>query len=46
MFKIFALYGIPRRIVDAIWTLYANTTATVIFPDGETGFFEFEAGVL
>ena len=46
IFDIFPLYGIPEPIVEAIKSLYTNTDATVITPDGETEFFEITAGVL
>ena len=46
MFKILPLYGIPQPIVAAIQALYTDTQATVITPDGETAFFNIEAGVL
>ena len=46
IFDILLLYGIPEPIVEAIKSLYNNTEATVITPDGETEFFEITAGVL
>ena len=46
IFNILPLYGIPKPIVEAIKSLYINTEATVITPDGETEFFEITAGVL
>ena len=46
IFVILLLYGIPEPIVKAIKSLYINTEATVITPDGETEFFEITAGVL
>ena len=46
MFEILPLYGIPDEVVKAIRSLYTNTKATVITPDGETDFFNIEAGVL
>ena len=46
IFDILLLYGIPEPIVEAIKSLYTNTEATVITPDGETEFFEITAGVL
>ena len=46
IFDILPLYGIPKPIVEAIKSLYINTEATVITPDGETEFFEITAGVL
>ena len=46
MFEILHLYGIPKAIVDAIKSLYVNTTASIITSDGETKTFEVKAGVL
>ena len=46
MFEILSLYGIPSIIVDAIRSLYTNTSATIITPDGETDQFNIAAGVL
>ena len=46
IFGILLLYGIPEPIVEAIKSLYTNTEATVITPDGETEFFEITAGAL
>ena len=39
-------YGVPDQVVQAIKILYTNTFAKVISPDGDTNFFEVEAGVL
>ena len=46
MFEILPLYGIPPTIVGAIRSLYTNTSATIITPDGETESFNISAGVL
>ncbi|KAI8503591.1 hypothetical protein Bbelb_185620 [Branchiostoma belcheri] len=46
MFEILHLYGIPPPIIEAIKSLYTNTTATVVTSDGETSPFEVTAGVL
>ena len=46
IFVILPLCGIPEPTVEAIKSLYINTEATVITPDGETEFFEITAGVL
>ena len=46
MFEILPLYGIPDEVVKAVRSLYTNTKATVITPDGETDFFNIEVGVL
>jgi len=44
--QIMEAYGIPLRIITAVCTLYDNTEAKVLSPDGETNFFEIQAGVL
>ena len=44
--KILSVYGVPKKIVDAISILYKDLVAQVITPDGETDFFEIAAGVL
>ena len=46
MFEILPLYGIPSIIVDAVRSVYTNTSATIITPDGETDQFNIVAGVL
>jgi len=46
MLKILTAYGIPGELVDAIGTMYKNTFAKIISPDGETDTFEIMAGVL
>ena len=42
MLKILRAYGIPNRIVSAIGTMYENTRAKVITPDGETEHLTFQ----
>ena len=46
MMKILKAYDIPTRLLAAIDTLYKNTRARVLTPDGETNLFEIRAGVL
>ncbi len=46
MLLILEAYGIPKKLVQSIGALYANTTSTVRTPDGDTDFFEVLAGVL
>ena len=46
MIKILQAYGIPERHVHAIETMYQNTKAQVLTPDGETEQFEITAGVM
>lgn len=46
MMKILRAYGIPEQLVNAISTLYEDTRAKVLSPDGETDYFEILAGVL
>ena len=46
MFKILKAYGIPPRLLNAIITMYKNTKARIVSPDGETEFFEILTGVL
>ena len=46
MLRILLAYGIPDTIVQAINTMYSNTQAVVLSPDGETDAFEILAGVL
>jgi hypothetical protein len=46
MLRILEAYGIPGPVVRAISTTYANTTAKVLSPDGETEPFPILAGVL
>ena len=46
MRQILRAYDIPEKLVDAVRLLYQGTKARVIRPDGETDFFERQAGVL
>ena len=46
MLQILRAYDIPEKLIDAIGLLYQRTKASVITPDGETDFFEIQAGVL
>ena len=46
MIKILHAYGMPERLVHAIETMYQNTKAQVLTPDGETEQFEITAGVM
>ena len=46
MIKILQAYGIPERLVHAIETMYQNTKAQVLTPDGETEPFEITVGVM
>jgi hypothetical protein len=46
MFEIIKLYGIPDKISSAIRALYTSNKAKVISPDGDTEFFDIQAGVL
>ena len=46
LMQILKAYGIPDIIVDAINTLYEDTVAQVLSPDGDTEFFTILAGVL
>ena len=46
MMTILKAYDIPTRLLAAIYTLYKNTMARVLTPDGETNLFEIRAGVL
>ena len=46
MFEILQLYGIPKRMIDAIKVLYTKTTSTILTPDGETAPFEITSGIL
>ena len=38
--------GIPTQIIKAVNTLYKETEAQVLSPDGDTDFFQIQAGVL
>ena len=44
--KILKAYGIPPNLLRAIESMYTNTRAKVISPDGETEMFDITAGVL
>ena len=46
LMEIMKAYGIPTKIVRAVNTLYNNTQAQVLSPDGDTDFFSIQAGVL
>ena len=46
MFEILQLYGIPQTIIDAIRTLYTNTSSSVLTSEGETDPFNITAGIL
>ena len=46
MFEILKAYGIPPQIVKAIKTMYVDTSALVITPEGETDTFPIDTGVL
>ena len=46
MFRILKAYGIPPRLLGAIKSMYQDTFARVLSPDGETAWFEILAGVL
>ena len=46
LMEILKAYGVPNETVRAINSLYTNTTAQVMSPDGDTEFFEILAGVL
>ena len=39
-------YGIPPQIIKAVNTMYKETEARVLSPDGNTDFFQIQAGVL
>ena len=45
MFKILSAYGIPDKIVNAIKTIYTNSTAAVITPFGLTDLFQILYGI-
>ena len=44
--EILSVYGVPKKIVDAISILYKDTVARLITPDEETDLFERAAGAL
>ena len=44
--EIMKAYEIPEKIIKAVNILYLDTEAQVLYPDGETDFFNISAGVL
>ena len=46
MFSILKAYGVPPNLLKTIQTVYSNTKAKVMSPDGETDIFEILMGVL
>ena len=46
MLQILRVYHIPEKQIDAIGLLYRGKKARVMRPDGETDFFEIQAGIL
>ena len=46
MFRILKAYGVPPRLLEGIKSMYNDTFARVLSPDGETAWFEILAGVL
>lgn len=46
MMKILCAYDIPPKLLKAISSLYENTLARVVSPDGITDFFQVKKGVL
>ena len=46
MMRILKAYGVPPKLLSAIESMYTNTRAKVISPDGETAMFDITAGVL
>ena len=46
MMKILKAYGVPPRLLQAVRSMYANTRAKVMTPDGETEEFDIMAGVM
>ena len=46
MYEILKANGIPIVIIKAIMMLYTNTKSFVRSPDGDTVFFDINAGVL
>ena len=39
-------YGIPPQIIKAVNTMYKDNEAQVLSPDGDTEFFQIQAGIL
>ena len=46
MAQILLAYGLPKETVAAIMILYRNNKVKVRSPDGDTDYFDIEAGVL
>ncbi len=46
MMKILEAYSIPPSLVQTIQSMYTNTRAKLITPDGETELFDIKAGVM
>ena len=46
MFEILKAYGVPTNLLNTIKSIYTNTKAKVMSPDGETDVFEILMGVL
>ena len=46
MIKILKAYGVPPTLLLAIKSMYTNTHAKIVSPDGETELFDITAGVL
>ena len=46
MIEILQAYGIPEGLVHAIETMYQNTIAQVLTPDGETEQYDITAGIM
>ena len=46
MAQILKLYGIPRKIINAIMILFRDTKSMVRSPDDDTYYFDINAGVL
>ena len=46
MEQILLAYGIPEKVVKGIMMMYSNTQAFVRSPDGDTEYFDINAGVL
>ena len=46
MEQIVLRYGLPKEKIAVIMMLYKDTKVKVRSPDGDTGFFEIDAGVL
>ena len=46
MLQILKAYGVPPRLLKAIGSMYKDTFAKVLTPDGETAWFKLLAGVL